>query len=105
MAKKTVNPSVTSTATPCFCRKFSSQVRAIVFVSVMPGGGINVSSTAFSTLWGEVNGLDYVFLAFLDFFFFTGLSGGMGMLLPGKSVSNEIGLVAVFGVAASMASI
>ena len=96
---------MTSTATPCFCRKFSSQVRAIVFVSVMPGGGINVSSTALSALWGEVNGLDYVFLAFLDFFFFTGLSGGMGMLLPGKSVSNEIGLVAVFGVAASMASI
>lgn len=55
-AKKTVNPSVTSIAAPCFCRKFSNQVSAIVFMSVTPGGGTNgVSSTALSALWGEVN--------------------------------------------------
>lgn len=46
-AKKTAKPRVTIMAAPCFCRKLSNQVSAIVFMSVTPGGGVNgVSSTA-----------------------------------------------------------
>lgn len=94
-AKNAANNSVTIMPAPCFSRNRNNQVSAIVFISVMPGGGVNgVSSTAVCALWGEVNGLDYSFLGFFVFFFagvclsgcvFTG--AGLVVFLPGMPVS------------------